>query len=625
MNGINNSKKYFDVVVIGGGHAAIEAAAVAARIGATTLMITGNIDHIGQMSCNPSIGGVAKGHVVREIDAMGGLMGKVTDAATIWFKMLNKSRGPAVWSPRAQCDRIIYQQCIKNELEKIDNLYIHQAIVNEFIIENSKVIGIITQFEEKIICKSVIISTGTFLFGKLHYGMISFSGGRFGDLASVKLPIAMREQLKLKFGRFKTGTPQRVIGKSINFSKIIKQDTEISEEKFTFFDDNIYPRTKHRQISCYIAKAGEKTIKLVKDNINKLLYKKTIKGVGARYCPSFEDKVIRFSDKDSHTLYIEPEGEYTDEYYINGFSTSMPPSVQNAMIHSIAGFEHAQISRYAYAIEYDFVFPNQIRRTLSLKNFDNIFLAGQINGTSGYEEAAGQGLIAGINASNYAFGNSKSFFEMGREQGYIGVMIDDIVNKNIIEPYRLFTSRAEYRLRLRQDCADIRLCSIAHKLGILSIEKYNEHVKYISILNNTMKLVKKKKYGGDSIYNLIRSYRGIFMKNKLNFPIELINLNLDNSMHKRAIEQIVIQIHYEGYIKREDDEIIQLNHMEKIKIPLRFDYSIVNGLSNESRDKLFKFMPTTFAQASRIDGVTPAELIILRIFLKKFYINNKQK
>ena len=607
---------FFDVIVIGGGHAALEASHASAKMGAKTLMITSNLDHIGQMSCNPSIGGVAKGNVVREIDAMGGLMGKVAESAMIWFKVLNHSKGPAVWSPRAQCDRIIYQKAIKNEIENTENLYIKQSIVDGFIIENNKVQGIITQFDERILTKSIIICAGTFLSGKLHYGMKSFNGGRSGDVMSSLLSYNLSDQLGLDIGILKTGTPPRVLGKTVNFSKISTQPNEKNEENFTFFDEKLYPRTNNRDLSCYITKTNQKTIDLIKDNIDKTpLYNGKIIGIGTRYCPSLEDKVMRFTDREEHTIYLEPEGEYTNEYYVNGFSTSLPPNIQSQIINTVTGMENAVISRYAYAIEYNFVLPYQIRANMSLKKWDNVFLAGQINGTSGYEEAAGQGLVAGINAARYASNNS--IFEMSRDLSYIGVMIDDIVSKDIIEPYRLFTSRSEYRIHLRQDCADIRLCSMAYNLGLLSFKQYDIYNKYLSVFKESFDLSFKVKYQGRKISDILREYRGIYNEN-LDFPSELIGIDITNKMHRRALKQIMIKVHYDGYLKKEIDEIKRLKSMDSVLIPSNFNYDIVKGLSNEARDKLKRFTPSNFKEASRIDGVAPVELTILRIFLKKF-------
>lgn len=607
--------RYFDVIVIGGGHAGAEAAAASARLGAKTLLISINLDHIGQLSCNPAVGGIAKGQVVREIDALGGIMAKVTEASMIQFRMLNQSKGPAVWSPRAQCDKHIYQLAVKYELEKCENLLIHQAIVESFVLENGKVVGIETQFGDVFYAKAFVICSGTFLSGKLHYGMKTFPGGRAGDLASVNLSIALKEQLKLRLGRLKTGTPQRILANSIDFSKMEKQDTENFEENFTFFDDVAYPRTGRKDLSCYMVKTTLQTAEIVKKNLNKSpMYQGRIEGIGTRYCPSFEDKVVRFPHHETHHLYLEPEGEFNSEYYINGFSTSLPTDIQWQMLRTIPGLERAEIARYAYAIEYDFVFSDQLSRSLSLKSHSNIFLAGQINGTSGYEEAAGQGVLAGLNAARCA--SEKEYFELGRDVSYIGVMIDDLVSKNILEPYRLFTSRAEYRLQLRQDCADLRLSPLAYELGLLPEKKYLQFKKYSDKLNSVLSHWNKTKYEGMSLKDYLKKHSGI-LKNSEAFPFDILNLNKSDKTDRRIARQLAILAHYDGYLEREKLEIEKLKGLEELKIPDNFSYASVKGLRNEARMKLEKFRPTSFGQASRIDGVTPAELIILRVYLKR--------
>ncbi len=614
MSSFNDIKNY-DVIVAGGGHAGAEAACAAARLGAKTILITMNLDHIGQMSCNPAIGGIAKGHVVREIDALGGILGRVTEASTVQFRILNRGKGPAVWSPRAQCDKIAYQQGMKCELEKQSNLFIHQAEAEGFVLEDNKIIGVTTQFGDKFLGKAVVLCPGTFLAGKLHYGVKNFSGGRAGDSASDKLAKSLKEQLNLRIGRLKTGTPQRILGKSIDFSKMIKQDTENVEENFTFFDEESYPQTNRKDLSCYLLKTTSETADIVRKNLHQApLYQGKIEGIGTRYCPSFEDKVVRFPHHELHTLYLEPEGEYTDEYYLNGFSTSLPVDVQWEMLRSIPGLENAEISRYAYAIEYDFVFPDQLNRSLALKEWKNLFLAGQINGTSGYEEAAGQGLIAGMNAARLASG--KETVEIGRDISYIGVMIDDLVSKVIVEPYRLFTSRAEYRLHLRQDCADLRLCPIAYDLGLLSVEKYEKFKKYSEKLNEVVEKWDKIRVGGKSIKETLKLHKGILKEPYFVSP-ELLELDLENKLHRRVFRQLAIMAHYEGYLEREKIEIKKIKQMEQLRIPDDFDFSKVKGLRNEARAKLIQVKPTTLAQAGRIDGVTPAELTILRVHLKK--------
>ncbi|MEI6055373.1 MAG: tRNA uridine-5-carboxymethylaminomethyl(34) synthesis enzyme MnmG [Lentisphaerota bacterium] len=612
---MSETKHFYDVIVIGGGHAGAEAACTSARLGAKTLLLSINLDHLGQMSCNPAVGGVAKGHVVREIDALGGIMARNTEASMIQFRMLNQGKGPAVWSPRAQCDKYVYQQAVKHELENTPNLTTHQGMVESFVMKNGNAIGVITQFDDEFYAKAFVICSGTFLSGKLHYGMKTFQGGRAGDPGSYNLSTALKEQLNLRLGRLKTGTPQRILASSIDFSKMLKQDTETFDEYFSFFDDQSFPRTVRKDLSCYMVKTSLETAELVKKNLDKSpMYQGQIKGIGTRYCPSFEDKVVRFPHHETHHLYLEPEGEFNSEYYINGFSTSLPTYIQWQMLRSIPGLEKAEISRYAYAIEYDFIFPDQMNRTLGLKTHPNIFTAGQLNGTSGYEEAAGQGLVAGMNAARFASG--KDAVELGRDTSYIGVMIDDLVTKNIQEPYRLFTSRAEYRLHLRQDCADLRLCPLAYDLGLLPQKKFDEFSLYLNKLNEILSQWTKLKIDAIALKDYLKKYQGL-LKEEDNFPYEALSLVKTERTDRRIAKELSILAHYDGYLEREKQEIVKLKSLENIRIPENFDYSIIKGLRNEARMKLIKFKPTTFAQASRIDGVTPAELTILRVHLKR--------
>ena len=615
MNPYSNT---YDVIVAGGGHAGCEAALASARVGAKTLIVTINMDHIAQMSCNPAIGGIAKGHVVREIDALGGAMGKVTDASSIQFRMLNSAKGPAVWSPRAQCDKVCYQRAMKRELELHENLEVKQGMVETFIIENNEIKGIITNFGDRFYAKSIVVASGTFLGGKLHYGLTNFPGGRAGDPPSVTLSEALEKQLGLRIGRLKTGTPPRVLGKTIDFSRMAFQEGEVCEEYFSFFpEERAMPQACRKDMPCYMVYTTDETAQVVKANIDKApLYQGFIKGIGTRYCPSFEDKVIRFPHHEKHLLYLEPEGEFTEEYYINGISTSLPPDVQIKMLHTVPGLGNAVISRYAYAIEYDFVFPDQIERSLSLKKWRNLFLAGQINGTSGYEEAAGQGLMAGLNAARLAKGLAA--VELGRDAAYIGVMIDDLVTKEIIEPYRLFTSRAEYRLFLRQDNADMRLCETAYANGLLPYPKYAEFKEYKTLCENAADLAGKTKYEGAAIGILLKKLKGVFNeKSQLPFPAGVLNLNMDNVRDRRIMNQLVINAHYEGYLKREELSIAKLAKLEEWRIPLNYSYDGISGLSNESRTKLAKVAPSTLAQAGRIDGVTPSEIALLQVYLSR--------
>ena len=598
----------YDVIVIGAGHAGCEAAHAAARMGVRTLLLTMNPDTIAKMSCNPSIGGTAKGHIVREIDALGGLMGKVADHTSIQFRMLNASKGPAVRSPRSQADKAAYSLEMKHRLETTPDLEIKQGTAETLLIQDGHIIGIATREGIAYLGKTVVLSAGTFMRGLMHIGDTNFSGGRGGDAAALGLSLCL-ESMGFRLGRLKTGTPPRIHRRSIDFQVCEEQK---GDESVRFSYDE--PEKRIDQISCYITYTTPETKEIIHKNLHRSpLYAGRIKGIGPRYCPSIEDKVVRFADKERHQIFLEPEGLRTEEIYVNGASTSLPYDVQLEIIHSIIGLEHAEIVRPAYAIEYDFVKSDQIRATLETKLIAGLFLAGQINGTTGYEEAAAQGLMAGINAACKVL--KKPEVILKRSESYIGVMIDDLVRFELDEPYRMFTSRAEHRLLLRQDNADLRLRPIAYELGLITHEQYLRAVhKQQTILNETERLqLRFKSIDGkmNSIAQLIRrpdrSYRSAVEQ----FPEDVNDFGDDLN------EQIELTLKYAGYIERQKKEVEKLEHLDHIRIPKGFDYTQVVGMRTEARQRFSRFNPENLGQASRIYGIAPSDLSLLMISLQK--------
>ena len=615
----------FDVIVIGGGHAGTESALAAARMGAKTLLLTHNIETLGQMSCNPSIGGIGKGHLVKEVDAMGGVMARAADLGGIQFRILNASKGAAVRATRAQADRILYKKSVRYALENQVNLSLFQQAVDDLIIENHRVTGVITQSGLRFMAKAVVLTTGTFLGGKIHIGKTQSQGGRAGDPASMTLSERLRE-MPLRVGRLKTGTPPRIDSRTIDFSKMQEQPGDHPTPVFSFMSS----RSDHpAQISCFITKTTEKTHEIIRHNLHEsAMYSGNIEGIGPRYCPSIEDKIVRFADKLSHQIFVEPEGLDTIEIYPNGISTSLPFHVQQEFVQSIIGFEQAHITRPGYAIEYDYFDPRDLKPSLETKVIPGLFFAGQINGTTGYEEAAAQGLIAGMNAALFA--KEKEAWSPKRDEAYIGVLIDDLITKGTKEPYRMFTSRAEYRLMLREDNADLRLTPKAYELGLINepqwrafnekceqIEKETARLKSTWIHPNTHAANELTERFGQACtreYTLMDFLRRPNMTYAHLMSIEGAGPGLDN---QAAAEQIEIQVKYAGYIERQQLDIERGQKYESLTIPTDFDYPQVKGLSNEVLQKLKEIKPVNLAMASRIPGVTPAAVSLILVYLKK--------
>ncbi len=612
--------KDYDIIVIGGGHAGCEAAHISAKRGYKTILITQNPDTIAKMSCNPSIGGIAKAHIVKEIDALGGVMAKIIDKTMIQFRMLNTKKGPAVQAMRAQADKFEYQTFMKLHLERTNNLDLFQDTVTDLIVKNNTIKGVITERGNKITAKGVVLTTGTFMEGKIHIGDYNSQNGRIGELAALGLSKNL-SKLGLKIGRLKTGTPARVAKKSLDFYKMEKQIGDPVMFAFSNFNENEIQRPN---IPCYITYTNNKTHKIIRDNFDRSpLFLGAIKGVGPRYCPSIEDKVKRFSDRDRHQVFIEPEGLNTDEIYLNGLSTSLPEDVQIAFLKTVKGLESVEIIRPAYAVEYDYINPIQLKPSLETKIIKGLFIAGQTNGTSGYEEAGAQGLIAGINACFYI--EKEQPLILGRDEAYIGVLIDDLVTEGVTEPYRMFTSRAEYRLKLRQDNADLRLSDYAIKFGLISKDdkiKFKEKISNINKLKQSFNSIKlnQKDLNDLDIPNI---------KKGTNWTSLLKNPNIDflnaysilikkiKNLNKNVFLTAAIEIKYEGYINRQEREIQKAKKSEEQKIPLNVNYDKIPGLSNEGREKLKKVMPENLGQASRINGVSPADISIISIYIFK--------
>ena len=617
----------YDIIVVGAGHAGCEAAVASARLGHQVLLITMNLALVAQMSCNPAIGGIAKGQIVREIDALGGMTGIVTDNTMIQFRMLNRSKGPAMWSPRAQCDKTAFSLFWRHILENTPNLHLRQDTVTELILENNSVKGVKTQLGKTLYAQKVILTNGTFLNGKIHVGEVNFSGGRIGESASFVLSDQLKD-IGIRTQKLKTGTPVRIDGRTVDFTKMEEQEGEDNPGKFSFSDT---PQL-HRQLSCWITYTNEEVHKVLQKGFEKSpMFQGRIQGVGPRYCPSIEDKIVRFAERPRHQLFLEPEGRNTHEYYLNGFSSSLPEDIQVEAMHLIPGLEHAEIFRPGYAIEYDYFDPTQLHYTLESKIVGNLYFAGQVNGTTGYEEAACQGLMAGINAHLAIVG--KDPLILTRSQAYIGVLIDDLVTKGVQDPYRMFTSRAEYRILLRQDNADYRLTPIAHQLGLIDNDRYEDYLHKYDLQQQIIGYLRRHTSHLQTLNTLLKKRetpsltQNVKLENVLLRPQisiqDIIDYDSDFAQFLSQIgaepEQITnaeTYIKYNSYIQKEEELVQHLSNLDNIKLPADLDFTNIQSLSKEAREKLAKLKPVNLGQASRVSGVSPADITALMIFLK---------
>ena len=619
-------KNRYDVIVVGGGHAGSEAAAAAANLGASTLLVTMNLQTVGQMSCNPAMGGIAKGQIVREIDAVGGYSGIVSDKTAIQFKMLNRSKGPAMWSPRVQSDRALFSQCWRKMLEDTPGLDFYQEMVTGLVIKNNKIEGVKTGLGVEIKSKTVVLTNGTFLNGLIHVGDKNFGGGRAGERAATGLT---EELIKLGFssGRMKTGTPPRVDGRSLDYKKMTKQPGDEKPQKFSFLNST---SPVENQLPCHMTYTNPKVHDLLRTGFDRSpMFNGRIKSIGPRYCPSIEDKIHRFSERERHQLFVEPEGRNTNEVYVNGFSTSLPEDIQYKALKSVPGFEKVKFFRPGYAIEYDFFHPTQLKYSLETKIVKGLYFAGQINGTTGYEEAGAQGLIAGINAARESRGQEP--FILKRNEAYIGVLIDDLITKGTEEPYRMFTSRAEYRMLLRQDNADKRLTEKSHKIGLATNDRLTKMTSKYTNADKLIRLLKTHSISPKSINPVLKEKKSATVKQsgKADRILSRPNISLSDLMKSKELKQAIdelslsqeekdqaeIQIKYSGYIDKEKNNADKLTRLEALRIPEKFDYSKIKSMSAEAKEKLIKIKPETISQASRISGVSPNDISVLLVYM----------